>query len=91
MTDIQDITAEEAVANLPFLLSLTERNRTVWRIKSPNGSVALLSPVIQSGPPVDKEVINQVEEFRNKFLNDESSQLATPLEERTKELSLIHI
>lgn len=87
MTDIQDITAEEAVANLPFLLSLTERNRTVWRIKSPNGSVALLSPVIQSGPPVDKEVINQVEEFRNKFLNDESSQLATPLEKRTKEAS----
>ena len=87
MTDIQDITAEEAVANLPFLLSLTERNRTVWRIKSPNGSVALLSPVIQSGPPVDKEVINQVEEFRNKFLNDESYQLATPLEERTEEAS----
>ena len=87
MTDIQDITAEEAIKNLPFLLSLTERNRTVWRIKSPDGSVALLSPVIQSGPPVDKEVINQVEEFRNKFLNDESSQLATPLEERTKEAS----
>ena len=87
MTDIQDITAEEAVANLPFLLSLTQRNRTVWRIKSPDGSVALLSPVIQSGPPVDKEVINQVEEFRNKFLNDESSQLATPLEERTEEAS----
>jgi hypothetical protein len=87
MTDIQDITAEEAIKNLPFLLSLTERNRTVWRIKSPDGSVALLSPVIQSGPPVDKEVINQVEEFRNKFLNDESSQLATPLEERTEEAS----
>ena len=87
MTDIQEITAEEAVANLPFLLSLTERNRTVWKIKSPDGSVALLSPVIQSGPPVDKEVIDQVEEFRTKFLNDESSQLATPLEERTTEAS----
>ena len=87
MTDIQDITAEEAVANLPFLLSLTERNRTVWRIKSPDGSVALLSPVIQSGPPISEEVIDQVEEFRNKFLNDESSQLATPLEERTEEAS----
>lgn len=87
MTDIQDITAEEAVANLPFLLSLTQRNRTVWRIKSPDGSVALLSPVIQSGPPISEEVIDQVEEFRNRFLNDESSQLATPLEERTKEAS----
>lgn len=87
MTDIQDITAEEAVANLPFLLSLTQRNRTVWRIKSPDGSVALLSPVIQSGPPISEEVIDQVEEFRNRFLNDESSQLATPLEERTEEAS----
>ena len=87
MTDIQDITAEEAVANLPFLLSLTEINRTVWRIKSPDGSVALLSPVIQSGPPISEEVIDQVEEFRNRFLNDESSQLATPLEERTEEAS----
>ena len=87
MTDIQDITAEEAIKNLPFLLSLTERNRTAWRIKSPDGSVALLSPVIQSGPPISEEVIDQVEEFRNKFLNDESSQLATPLEERTKEAS----
>jgi|TARA_A100001388_G_scaffold218755_1_gene169375 hypothetical protein len=87
MTDIQDITAEEAIKNLPFLLSLTERNRTVWRIKSPDGSVALLSPVIQSGPPISEEVIDQVEEFRNKFLNDESSQLATPLEKRTKEAS----
>ena len=87
MTDIQDITAEEAIKNLPFLLSLTERNRTVWRIKSPDGSVALLSPVIQSGPPISEEVIDQVEEFRNKFLNDESSQLATPLEKRTKKAS----
>ena len=87
MTDIQDITAEEAIKNLPFLLSLTERHRTVWRIKSPDGSVALLSPVIQSGPPISEEVIDQVEEFRNKFLNDESSQLATPLEERTEEAS----
>jgi len=87
MTDIQDITAEEAIKNLPFLLSLTERNRTVWRIKSPDGSVALLSPVIQSGPPISEEVIDQVEEFRNRFLNDESSQLATPLEERTEEAS----
>ena len=87
MTDIQDITAEEAIKNLPFLLSLTERNRTVWRIKSPDGSVALLSPVIQSGPPISEEVVDQVEEFRNRFLNDESSQLATPLEERTEEAS----
>ena len=69
MTDIQDITEEEACNNLKFLLTMTERNRTVWRIKSPEGAVALLSPVIQSGPPVDEEVLKQVEEFRTEFID----------------------
>ena len=69
MTDIQDITEEEACNNLKFLLTMTERNRTGWRIKSPEGAVALLSPVIQSGPPVDEEVLKQVEEFRNEFID----------------------
>jgi hypothetical protein len=69
MTDIQDVTEEEACKNLKFLLTMTERNRTVWRIKSPEGAVALLSPVIQSGPPVDEEVLKQVEEFRTEFID----------------------
>jgi len=69
MTDIQDVTEEEACRNLKFLLTMTERNRTVWRIKSPEGAVALLSPVIQSGPPVDEEVLKQVEEFRTEFID----------------------
>ena len=67
MTNIQEITEEEAVKNLFFLLTMTERNRTVWRIKREDGSVALLSPVIQSGPPIDQEVIDQVEEFKKQF------------------------
>ena len=69
MTDIQHVTEEEACKNLKFLLTMTERNRTVWRIKSPEGAVALLSPVIQSGPPVDEEVLKQVEEFRTEFID----------------------
>ena len=67
MTDIQDVTEEEACKNLKFLLTMTERNRTVWRIKREDGSVALLSPVIQSGPPIDQNVIDQVEEFKKQF------------------------
>tara|TARA_B100001250_G_scaffold411138_1_gene439110 strand:- start:241 stop:462 length:222 start_codon:yes stop_codon:yes gene_type:complete len=67
MTDIQEVTEEEAVKNLSFLLTMTERNRTVWRIKREDGSVALLSPVIQSGPPIDQNVIDQVEEFKKQF------------------------
>ena len=70
MTDIQDVTEEEACKNLKFLLSMTERNRTVWRIKSPEGAVALLSPILQSGPPVDEEVLKQVEEFRQDFVDN---------------------
>ena len=49
---------------------MTERNRTVWRIKSPEGAVALLSPVLQSGPPVDEEVLKQVEEFQQDFVDN---------------------
>ena len=67
MTDIQEVTEEEAVKNLSFLLTMTERNRTVWIIKREDGSVALLSPVIQSGPPIDQNVIDQVEEFKKQF------------------------
>tara|TARA_B100000427_G_scaffold284011_1_gene256649 strand:- start:82 stop:300 length:219 start_codon:yes stop_codon:yes gene_type:complete len=70
MTDIQDVTEEEACKNLKFLLTMTERNRTVWRVKSPEGAVALISPVIQSGPPVDDEVLKQVEEFQKDFVDN---------------------
>ena len=70
MTDIQDVTEEEACKNLKFLLTMTERNRTVWRVKSPEGAVALISPVIQSGPPVDEEVLKQVEEFQQEFVDN---------------------
>ena len=72
MTDVRDITEEEAVSNLSFLLKMTERNRTVWRIACEDGSVALLSPVIQSGPPIDKDVLDAVEEFRQEVIADES-------------------
>ncbi len=85
MTDIQDITEEEAVSNLPFLLTMTERNRTIWRIKRPDGAVALLSPVLQSGPPVDNEVLDQVEEFRKNFIENENPELAASLQEATQE------
>jgi len=70
MTDIQDVTEDEACKNLKFLLTMTERNRTVWRVKSPEGAVALISPVIQSGPPVDEEVLKQVEEFQKEFVDN---------------------
>ncbi len=88
MTDFQEITEEEAVAQLPFLLTMCERNRTVWKIKRKDGSIALLSPVKQSGPPVDQEVLQVVEEFRNSYIatkeNEERSELAASLQERAE-------
>ena len=48
---------------------MCERNRTVFRIKRPDGATALLCPVVQSGPPVDPEVLGLVEDFKQGFLN----------------------
>ena len=68
MDDIQEVTQKEAESNLPFMLSMCTRNRTVWRIVQEDGSVSLLSPMIQSGPPIDEEVMSQVEEFKKELI-----------------------
>lgn len=83
MTDFQEITEEEAALNFAFLLTMCERNRTVWKIKRKDGSIALLSPVKQSGPPVDPEVLDVVEEFRKSFI-DENTKLAASLQEESQ-------
>ena len=68
MVDIQEVTQKEAEKNLSFMLSMCTRNRTVWRIVQEDGSVSLLSPMIQSGPPIDEEVMSQVEEFKKELI-----------------------
>ena len=68
MVDIQEVTQKEAESNLPFMLSMCTRNRTVWSIVQEDGSVSLLSPMIQSGPPIDEEVMSQVEEFKKELI-----------------------
>ena len=68
MVDIQEVTQKEAESNLPFMLSICTINRTVWRIVQEDGSVSLLSPMIQSGPPIDEEVMSQVEEFKKELI-----------------------
>ena len=83
MTDFQEITEEEAKENFSFLLTMCERNRTVFKIKRKDGSIALLSPVKQSGPPVDPEVLDVVEEFRKSFI-DENTKLAASLQEESQ-------
>ena len=68
MNDPIRITEAEAEKYLEFLVDMCERNRCVWRIERPDGAAVILAPVVQSGPPISEEVLNQVEEFKSQFL-----------------------
>ena len=76
------VTQEEAEDKIGFMIDMCYRNRCVWRIERPDGTAVLLSPLIQSAPPINSDVIDQVEEFRKQFLegqSDENPELAAPL------------
>ena len=64
------VTEEEAEKYLEFLVDMCERNRCVWRIERPDGTAVILAPIVQSGPPLSEDVIDQVEEFRKTFLEE---------------------
>ncbi|ABA46995.1 gp22 [Synechococcus phage syn9] len=64
------VTLAEAEKYFEFMVDMCERNRCVWRIERPDGAAVILAPVIQSGPPLSEEVIDQVEEFRKQFLDN---------------------
>ena len=70
MNDPIRVTEEEAEKYLEFLVDMCERNRCVWRIERPDGKAVILAPILQSGPPVSEEVLNQVEEFKKQFLEN---------------------
>tara|TARA_B100000085_G_scaffold663_1_gene653 strand:+ start:159 stop:392 length:234 start_codon:yes stop_codon:yes gene_type:complete len=64
------VTLEEAEKYFDFLVDMCERNRCVWRIERPDGAAVILAPVVQSGPPIAQEVIDEVEEFRKNFMEN---------------------
>tara|TARA_Y100000992_G_scaffold282533_1_gene231120 strand:+ start:3028 stop:3246 length:219 start_codon:yes stop_codon:yes gene_type:complete len=64
-------TEEEATKHLEFLITMCERNRTVWRIQREDGKAVLMSPIVQSGPPISEEVVDQVEEFKKQFMEQQ--------------------
>ena len=64
-------TEEEATKHLEFLITMCERNRTVWRIEREDGKAVLMSPIVQSGPPIPEEVVDQVEEFKRQFMEQQ--------------------
>ncbi len=81
-----NVTQKEVEDKISFMIDMCYRNRCVWRIEREDGSAVLLSPIIQSAPPINEEVINQVEEFRKQFLeSNEDPKLAAPFQEGTQE------
>jgi len=68
MNEPISITEAEAQQYLEFIVDMCERNRCVWRIERPDGAAVILAPIVQSGPPLSEEVIDQVEEFRKQFV-----------------------
>ncbi|AMO42805.1 Phd-like antitoxin [Cyanophage S-RIM50] len=68
MNDPIRVTEEEAEKYLEFLVDMCDRNRCVWRIERPDGRAVIMAPILQSGPPISEEVIDQVEEFRKQFI-----------------------
>ena len=66
-------TLQEASEHLEFLVNMCERNRVIWRIEREDGKAVLMSPILQSSLPVSDEVVNQVEEFRKQFMEQEDA------------------
>jgi len=73
MTDPIRVTEAEAEKYLEFMVDMCERNRCVWRIERPDGAAVILAPVVQSGPPISSEVMDQVEEFKRQFMEDNAT------------------
>ncbi len=65
-----NVTEQEATEHLEFMVSMCDRNRVIWRIEREDGRAVLMAPIAQSGPPVSEDVVTQVEEFRQQFLNE---------------------
>ena len=67
------VTEAEAEQYLEFMVDMCERNRCVWRIERPDGAAVILAPIVQSGPPIPDEVMDQVEEFKRQFMEDNAT------------------
>ena len=67
------VTLEEAERYFEFLVDMCERNRCVWRIERPDAAAVILAPVVQSGPPLSEDVLDQVEEFKKQFMEENAN------------------
>ena len=62
--NISEITEQEFIDNLDFILDLIERNKTTFKIVRENGDAVMAVPVMQRAAPVDPEVMEQVEDYK---------------------------
>ncbi len=63
------ITLRQAETHFDFILDLTDNQNVVWKITRPDGKSVMMVPVNEI-PPVPEEIQDQVEEFRQKFLDN---------------------
>ena len=61
------ITLNQAEDHFDFIMDLTESQHVCWKITRPDGKSAMMVP-INKVSPIPEEIQNQVEEFRDKFL-----------------------
>ena len=66
-----NVTQKEAEDKISFMIDMCYRNRCVWRFEREDGTAVLLSPMIQSAPPISEEVIDQVEQFKQQFMEQQ--------------------
>jgi len=66
--NISEITEQEFIDNFDFILDLIERNKTTFKIVRENGDAVMAVPVIQRAAPVDPEVMEQVEEYKEEMM-----------------------
>ena len=66
------ITLRQAEDHFDFILDLTETQRVCWKITRPDGKSAMMVPVNEV-PPVPLEIQQDVEKFREKFLEPDAT------------------
>ena len=66
------ITEKQAEEYLEFLVDLTDSQRVCWKITRPNGTSVMMVPVNEV-PPVPLEIQQDVEKFREKFLESDAT------------------
>ena len=66
--NISEITEQEFADNFDFIMDMIERNKTTFKIIRKDGSAVMAVPVTQRAAPVDPEVMEQVEEYKEEMM-----------------------